>query len=63
MTIEQFAGMINDMAGQGLLFYAAGTIRDSRDLWRMPKNMDLLCEAAQIAARHYIENGEAGENT
>ena len=54
-TVEQYAGMINRMADQGLLFYLAGAVRDSRDLWRSPANMALLNEDAKQAARHYIE--------
>ena len=54
-TVKQYAGMINRMADQGLLFYLAGAVRDSRDLWRSPANMALLNEEARIAARHYIE--------
>ena len=55
-TIEQYAGMINGMAEQGL-FYIAGAIKESVDLWRSPANMALLNEEAKIAARHYIEAG------
>ena len=57
LTVKQYAGMINRMADQGLLFYVAGAIKESRDLWRSPANMDLLNEDAKIAARHYIKGG------
>jgi hypothetical protein len=57
-TVKQYAGMINDMSRQGLLFYVAGTIKESRDLWRCPANMALLDNDAKIAARHYIKAGE-----
>jgi len=55
LTIKQYAGMINRMADQGLLFYLAGAVRDSRDLWRSPANMALLNDDAKQAARHYIK--------
>ena len=54
-TVEQYAGMINRMADQGLSFYLAGAVRDSRDLWRSPANMALLNDDAKQAARHYIK--------
>ena len=57
LTVKQYANMINKMADQGLLFYTAGAIKESRDIWRCPANMALLCDAAQQAARHYIEEG------
>jgi hypothetical protein len=57
LTVKQYAGMINNMSRQGLLFYVAGTIKESRDLWRSPANMALLDEDTKQAARHYIKLG------
>jgi hypothetical protein len=60
LTIGQFADSINKMAWQGNLWACAGTIKETKDLWRCPSNMDLLCPEARDAARHYIReaNGE-----
>jgi hypothetical protein len=54
LTVKQYAGMINDMSRQGL---GQGAIKESRDIWRLPKNMALLDEDAKQAARHYIKSG------
>ena len=60
ITVQQLADAANSYADQGLLFWLAGFIEQTRDVWRTPGNMDLLHEDAQIAARHYIReaNGE-----
>lgn len=57
LTVKQYAGMINKMSAEGLLYYVAGAIKESRDIWRCPANMKLLCDAAQQAAKHYIKLG------
>ena len=62
LTVKQYANMINKMADQGLMFYVSPAIRKSRDIWRCPANMALLCDAAQQAARHYIKNACAKGN-
>ena len=56
LTIKQYAGMINRMTEENGLFWAAGNIKESRDIWRVPKNMALLNEDARVVARHYISD-------
>jgi hypothetical protein len=58
LTVEQFARMINRMVEENGLYWVAGTIRESRDLWRCPANMKLLSEEARIAAHHYLSEGK-----
>lgn len=58
ITVEQLARAANDYAEQGLLFWCAEFIKETRDIWRVPANMGLLNDDAKIAARHYIEEAK-----
>ncbi|KKN32518.1 hypothetical protein LCGC14_0812830 [marine sediment metagenome] len=55
MTVEWLAEEINNHTKNHGLFWAAGLIRETVNLWKRPINYGLLNDAAKIIADRYME--------
>ena len=55
LLLSDLANAINTETQTGSLHYAAGLIRETRDLWRTPATREMLCPEAAGLVERYLE--------
>lgn len=55
LTVQHLAEMVNLECGECNCLHATGLIKETLVIWEKPEHRELLCEAAQNMAEHYLE--------